>query len=537
MSDVVQRARLLAEARKRVKAKKIAEQANKDVQVDFDLTWLRSRTHEKQFNFLADQSSFKVAYTSRQSGKTKGISKALVIEPILYQNSTGEPAVFGYVSLTKASARAIIWNDIIRCIADDKLEKYIKSIDNTRNLITYQNGNEFRLFGAKDINDVEKLRGLRIRHIYIDEAQSMKDKILKYMIEEVIGMALIANDGRIAMTGTPNEHCSGYFYRACHNIIEHQEVVDDSLQAWSVHNWNVYDNIYLTQGGKVDIKTFLNKIYGRRGVSENDPIFKREAMGLWIKSLDSLMYRYNSVINSHDFTHYEYQYLYPESILDQDTGERKDLSFKSKRYVLPTRREWHYVLGMDFGFGDDCAWVIYAFNKEDNAVYLCETINYSGIIPSLAAEITKTLDDHYNFYKIVGDSGGIGKSYIEEMKYRFSLHVEPAKKSEKSAFIKLMNDDFRMGKIKADPTCDIVEEWGKNTWEVVGIKEKDGQDNHLSDAALYGWRECRHYALFEEKKMTHTIGSQEYYDQVAEEMEEAEDQEREENKRTEWWEK
>jgi hypothetical protein len=192
---------------------------------------------------------------------------------------------------------------------------------------------------------------------------------------------------------------------------------------------------------------------------------------------------------------------------------------------------------MDFGFGDDCAWVIYAFNKEDNAVYIVETINEAGIIPSLAAEITKELNEHYKFYKIVGDTGGIGKSYTEEMKHRYGINVQSAEKSQKSAFIKLMNDDFRMGKIKADKSSDIAEEWGKNTWEVIGVREREKQDNHLSDAALYGWRECRHYAIFEKAVVKPKQGTEEYYNKLAEEMEEEEERQEKSDNDTPWWEK
>lgn len=534
--DEILRARLQSEARKRAKLKAQEEQLNfvNNLKVDFN-EWLRERTHEKQFNFLTDPESYKCAYTSRQSGKTKGIAYALTLEPLLYRHIDGEPSVFAYVSLTKASARSIIWEDLLRTIQKEKLSDYIQNIDNTRNIITYKNGNIIRLFGAKDSTDAERLRGLRVRRVYIDEAQSFRDRILRYLVDEVLGMGLIANNGKIVMTGTPNAQCAGYFYNACHNINEN----DEEVNAWSVHTWNVFDNHFLERNLQQEgssVKAFLNKLYTKRGVSETDPAYKREALGLWIKTLDFLMYRYNSVINSHDFQSYEHEYLFREAKLDEDTGEKIDLVLKSKRYVLPNRKEWHYVLGMDFGFGDDCAWVIYAFNKDDNSVYIVETINEAGIIPSLAAEITKELNEHYKFYKIVGDTGGIGKSYTEEMKHRFNLIVNSAEKSQKSAYIKLMNDDFRMGRIKADKTSDIVEEWSKNVWEVVGVREKEKQDNHLSDAALYGWRECRHYALYEAPKKEPAKGSDEYYKQIEEELEEMDDNEFNKKNSSNWWE-
>lgn len=532
---------------------KQAEKAKeKKLNQNFDLKeWLKAmvkvagelvpRTHPKQYAFLTDIAKFVVAVTSRQSGKTKGIAKSLVIEPIAYRNPTGESAVFAYISLTKASARSIIWNDVLNAIKDENLKDYVKKIDNARNEITYKNGNVFRIFGMKDINDIERLRGLRIRGAYIDEAQSAKDRLLKYLIEEVLMMALIANDGYIKMTGTPNAECAGYFYNASQNF---DPILKKEL-GWKVHNWNIFDNIFIKNA-----KAFLEESYRLRGIDENDPAYKREALGLWIPSFDSQMYRFKPSINSHDFQSYEVEYILKDGLLLEtekrdkkgnlvQVAERKDFVFKSTRYLLPKRKEWFYVLGMDYGFGDDCAWVVFAFNAEDNCVYIVETINHAGLIPSVAADLTYQLWEHYQFYKIVADSGGAGKSYIEEAKARYNkLNITPAKKTEKSAYIKLMNDDFAMAKIKADPNSDIVQEWRRNVWAVIGVKEKDGQDNHLSDAGLYGWRECRHYAYFEKKEEAPKAGTDEYYKKVEEDLEEQDDENYERSSRggKSWWE-
>ena len=113
--------------------------------------------------------------------------------------------MFIYVGLTRQSAKSIVWNDIIKVIEEENLkDKYIKRIDLTLNTIEYNNGNIFKIYGAKDMSDIEKIRGHRIRHAWIDEAQSFKDRILKYLIDEILLMALAANNRKISLTGTPN---------------------------------------------------------------------------------------------------------------------------------------------------------------------------------------------------------------------------------------------------------------------------------------------------------------------------------------------
>ena len=126
--DEIKASKILAIAKKRANNLRLQK-------VDFEVfdidQVLKNRTHTKQYNFLVDNSRYKVACTSRQAGKTKGIALQLCLEPIFYQRKDKEASVFAYVSLTKLSAKSIIWNDLLQIIEDQKLEKYIEKIDNT----------------------------------------------------------------------------------------------------------------------------------------------------------------------------------------------------------------------------------------------------------------------------------------------------------------------------------------------------------------------------------------------------------------------
>lgn len=514
MDDIVKIKRLLLEKKKRASKK---DDSQSELFVDTDL-FLKKRLHKKQYEaFVNNEKDFKSYCTSRQAGKTKGVSIEATISPIIYKNENDEAAEFVYISLTKMNGKAIIWNDILQTIEKENLKKFIKKIDETLCKITFTNGNIFQIYGAKDLADVEKLRGHRIRHAWIDEAQSFKDRLLEYLINEVLLMALSANNGKITMTGTPNSHCSGYFFKAN----------NEANSKWKSFSWNIFDNTFIK-----NVVEFVNKIKEFRGLTERDPVYMRETLGLWVKSETHNIYKYEKTRNNFISEMEEDTYVIPGG-LHLENGVDADLILKSQCVKIRNMKEWTFILGMDFGFNDECAWVVWGFKKDDPNVYLIETLNYAGIIPSYAAEITKKMNAKYDFYRMVGDTGGLGKGYTEEMKQRHNLKIEPAKKTEKISFIRMMNDDFRTSKIRANENFDICQEWNANQWEIIEIKEREGQDNHLSDAGLYGWRECRHYHFIEpEKKII--PGSQEDYDKQEEEL--LEKIESQFDTKKEWWE-
>ena len=149
---------------------------------------------------------------------------------------------------------------------------------------------------------------------------------------------------------------------------------------------------------------------------------------------------------------------------------------------------------------------------------------FKKTVTDLAKKI-KELKERYIFTRKVIDSGALGKKITEELRLRHHLNLEPADKSQKWSFIKLMNDDFRKGKIKIDAkNCPfLADEWATLLKSEDGeekIKEDKRFDNHLADAALYAWREAYHFT-YKEKNKPPEAGSNEWLKKQAEEMEQA----------------
>lgn len=186
--------------------------------------------------------------------------------------------------------------------------------------------------------------------------------------------------------------------------------------------------------------------------------------------------------------------------------------------------EWTYVLGVDFGASQieaTSAFATWAFNRKDTSkVYLVETAKEAGLIVSTIADRIRELDDKYNYQRIVADQGALGKGYIEELKRRHQLPVWPSKKTDKLGFRKLFNGDLERGDILVcgDDCSEWIDEAENLMWDDAGIRSNGGYADHATDAALYGWREAKHF-LYQEPNRLPKKGTREYYEKQAQEQE------------------
>ena len=77
----------------------------------------------------------------------------------------------------------------------------------------------------------------------------------------------------------------------------------------------------------------------------------------------------------------------------------------------------------------------------------------------------------------------------------------------------MFNDGLRTERIKVIDGCSIFDEWDLLQWDENRNKEDARFENHLADAALYGWRECRHF-LYEPPLEAASEGSTRWYDEL-----------------------
>jgi hypothetical protein len=154
----------------------------------------------------------------------------------------------------------------------------------------------------------------------------------------------------------------------------------------------------------------------------------------------------------------------------------------------------YHLLGLDFGIADENGIVVLGWRDHDPTVYVVHGYRFRGGPSDVATEVQR-LEAQYRFVRIVGDVGGMGKAFAEELRTRFTIPVEPAEKHNKRGYISLFNSDLERGRIRAlrAPCKALIDEWCELPWREDRSGEADGFDNHASDAALYAWRAASAY--------------------------------------------
>lgn len=192
------------------------------------------------------------------------------------------------------------------------------------------------------------------------------------------------------------------------------------------------------------------------------PIVRRQMMGEWIHDGNGLVYR-------------EFQ---PANIVDRVPGDLQ-----------------HFLCGLDFGVVDENAITVLGWRDHDSTIYVVESYRKTSLVDELAAEV-KALNAKYQFVKIVGDVGGMGKLFVEEMRMRHGIPIEGAEKANKLGYISLLNADLATRRVLVlrDTCQDLIAEVKELYWDESGTKELGSAKNHACDSFLYCWRACVAFA-------------------------------------------
>ncbi len=427
---------------------------------------------KQQLDFIKDERDFVTACTSRRAGKSTGCAADLVSTAI------GRPGIVClYITLSRASAKRIVWPELMRINRDFDLG----GIPNIADLsLTFPNGSVIYCSGAKNKSEIEKFRGLAIALCYIDEAQSF-GQFIEELIDDVISKALYDYNGRLRVTGTPSPIPSGYFYKICHS------------EEWGHHHWTMLQNPWLhKKSGKTPLE-LIDRDMKRKGVGAEDPTIQRECYGKWVTDSNSLVFRYNKDYNSF--------------------------------FELPESKggKWDFIFGIDIGHDDADAIAVIAFHDHIKEAYLIEEmIKPKQGVTDLAEQIA-ALVKKYNPMSIVMDTGGLGKKIQFEFGRRFSLGIKAAEKSRKFEYIELLNDALRTRKFFAKETGRFADDTQRVEWD----RDKSHGDklvvsrtfhSDITDAVLYAYRESLHF-LAEDLPTAIKAGTPEWVKRQEEEME------------------
>lgn len=408
---------------------------------------------DRQLAFVEDQARFKVAVCSRRAGKTVACAILLLGRALAHARTNHL-----YVTLSRINAKRIVWRQLL----DLNRQHALGGVPNETELtILFPNGSVVYLSGAKDSGEVEKFRGLSIKTVVIDEAQSFRP-YLKTLIDDVLVPCLWDVQGELVLIGTPGPVKAGTFWEAY------------SGKSWSAHHWTIIDNPHILRLSGKTPEVILEEERARRGIGEEDPTYQRESLGRWVNDFQSLVFHYDSQRNG--FAHL------PDGVDD------------SRRSLQLSR----YVLGVDVGHDDADAIAALGWSEASPDLYLCEEHVQTKASVSDLADAIGRFRDKYSPERIVMDFGGLGKKMSVDIRQRWGIPVEPAEKSEKLRHIELLNDALRTGRFRARTEsrfaqdCVLVQ-WDQDARAKGTLRVSDAYHSDITDAVLYAYRAAQHY--------------------------------------------
>lgn len=216
----------------------------------------------------------------------------------------------------------------------------------------------------------------------------------------------------------------------------------------------------------VEYKATLDKI--------RDPILKAQLKdGAWIQDESKVIYPYDDDKNGID--------------------------------SAPRLRDPQYILGVDLGASEDkettaFSLMMFSYSVPDLVVGVeCE--KFADMIPSTIAKKIREYQERYDIMRVVMDIGALGVGYANEIQRRHAIPISAAKKSDKRGYINLMKGDLKSGNLKFVRSSNekLIDEMSMLMWaderqlEPCAVDGTKNPANHCSDAALYAWRECRHW--------------------------------------------
>jgi hypothetical protein len=392
---------------------------------------------------LRDESTFIAALCTRRAGKSYFSAAKLLDSAVKFEGS-----ICLYIALTRSSARNILWPILLKVAQRAGIE--VDPVESKLVLKLPKYHSEIQLWGADSRNFIERLRGTPYPIAVIDEAGFFRSH-LETLIDDVLTPSIADYDGQIILLGTPGVRPQGTFYDA----------TQKPKHGYSLHQWSVFDNPHMPHARK-----FVDDLMKRKGWTEDNPTYQREWCAKWVEDKDALVYKFDKNKNIFD--------------------------------KLPKDNDWTKVLAVDYGWHDKTAFAVVAYHPKIPQAYVLHAKGYGEMIPARIAIVIKRLMEKYDPALIVADTGGLGKTITEEMRIRYGLPIHAAKKTDKLAYISLLNGDFIDGNLFVHGSMvELQEQYATLIKDDTG-NEDPHMPNDLCDAVLYAWRHCKAHSFIAE---------------------------------------
>jgi len=347
-----------------------------------------------------------------------------------------------------------------------------------------------KLAGADSSDkEMEKLLGGKFKLVAIDEGAFFKQDMRK-LIEEILEPTLIDEDGQLYLISTTSHNVHSFYFM----------VATGKVKGWEIHKWTSYDNPIL---GEKWAKAIKKKIADNPEIVHT-PAFKRMYLNLWVIDQDLQVYKIH------------------ESCMIPQLPK------------LQNSAKYYYGLGVDLGWNDPTAFVVSAWNKYDNVLYIIAKFKKSEMDFIETGAYINKLKKHYGSFEfIVVDNAS--KQGVETMRSHSKINFIPAQKQGKRDNIEIFNSEMMAGKIKIvsdkaynqgnfehgkEYEDELLNEWSGLVWHEELFRKDVFEElgscpNHLADACLYNWRHAFNHTAVALPKPKEEVGSAEYMYQAA----------------------
>lgn len=510
---------------------------------------LRAFYYPKQGDFFTNRrSKWKATRKTRRVGITAGGCREFVARAL---EIPGFRATYAGATLGEAKGRA--WSNDSKSGFVNLLERYGKPLKHptvpayelggvvievreSDHTLTFSNGSEIELFGADNLRAHRKRRGYSKHVFWIDEAQEFP--LLAEFFDAVVIGCLADFKGDAWITGTPGRDCVGMFY----DITKEPDEDELPLPGWDVvelsvtdnpffgravlqdGKWHVVDNVGDTEGpfetqAEADeraVKVRWERAAGddlrKKGWTGDEPDFKREWLGKWVKEDARFVYPVHSVpkhviafapqrLMDNPFIGTHPRFSGHPAWYDHETAVR-DLP-RPPRGRKPY--QWVYAMFADFGYHPDpFAIGMWAFNFELPDVWEMFSWKQTRVHTDDQGAYMKLLWDSTSaIVSFVGDPAGKQDDFAV-WQTRMNLPITEANKRGKNTLEEFLADDIRRGRVHLRENSPLHMEMkflvylptkpGK-TREVHKHRVVGGvrYGDHCADGARYSYSDLRHW--------------------------------------------
>lgn len=464
------------------------------------LAQLTSECHPEQRDFVLDDARYISALVGRGGGKTTG-GQIRFVRCML----TRAKARCLFVAKTRDHARELIWRETKELFEKLGFEEDRDIVFN-ESLLTatiVKNGSTLRLVGADKMADLEGLRGMTFHEVGIDEAASHGDKLLQYLIKEVVGPRLV---GSLWLIGTAGKILRGHFYEVTRRkskigrLWRERDAYPD-WKLWSVHKWSLKSAIDATADRPIpkliEMYAAQQRELAAQGLTDESPAKKREYDAEWATDdqINVYSYRVHHPETGELHNQWDPPRVGPMGIAQLPTDDKGQ----------PLFPDWVHVLGMDPGYSDPTAINVFALSPSDpeRVMYhrLCieKTKLYAQAIAHLLIGPELKHDQPAGIIGAIGEwpnamvadpAHQMAEALLDELRNVYGIHIETAQKGfkYKVGAIEVANGELLAGRVKVLKGSELEEQLLNLQWDE-GPKgdriERKGDPNHSTDTFVY----------------------------------------------------